>query len=211
MLPFSEPSFGYYAKFPIRGSIIRMGRPRKISDDELMAACGRAIGEHGPGFTLAQVAAEAGIAVGTVSGRFGSKHGLMLAMMTTAADHVAERMRAAAARHADPVAAVVAAVLVTAEGVGDPATTTNHLAQLGVDMSDPALRDGLTVLRSRIREVLRSLLAVAGLPGAPPPARAARIVAGLAHGTQLDWALAPAGTLSGRLRADVRAVLDAWR
>ena len=187
-----------------------MGRPRKISDDELMAACGRAIGAYGPGFTLAQVAAEAGVAVGTVSGRFGSKHGLMLAMMTGVVDTVEARMRAAAGRQRDPVAAVVAAVLVTAEGVDDPATTTNHLAQLGVDMSDPALRDGLTALRSRIREVLRSLLAAAALPGAPPPARAARIVAGLAHGTQLDWALSPSGRLRDRLRADVRAVLDSW-
>jgi AcrR family transcriptional regulator len=188
-----------------------MGRPRKISDDELMAACGRAIGAHGPGFTLAQVAAAAGVAVGTVSGRFGSKHGLMLAMMTAASDGVADRMRAAAARHTDPVAAVLAAALVTTEGVDDPATTTNHLAQLGVDMSDPALREGLAVLRGRVREVLRSLLAAAGLPAAPPPARAARIVAGLAHGAQLDWALAPSGKLRDRLRADLRAVLEGWR
>ncbi|MGH3879906.1 MAG: TetR family transcriptional regulator, partial [Actinophytocola sp.] len=149
-----------------------MGRPRKISDDELMAACGRTIGAHGPGFTLAQVAAAAGVAVGTVAGRFGSKHGLMLAMMTAASDGVADRMRAAAARHTDPVAAVLAAALVTTEGVDDPATTTNHLAQLGVDMSDPALREGLAILRGRVREVLRSLLATAGLPGAPRPARA---------------------------------------
>jgi AcrR family transcriptional regulator len=187
-----------------------VGRPRKISDDELMAACGRAIGAYGPGFTLAQVAAEAGVAVGTVSGRFGSKHAMMLAMMTVAAAAVEDRMRAAAARHKDPVAAVLAAVLVTAEGIDDPATTTNHLAQLGADMSDPALRDGLTVLRTRIRGVLRSLLAAAALPAAPPPARAARIVAGLAHGSQLDWALSPSGRLRDRLRADVRAVLDSW-
>ena len=176
-----------------------------------MAACGRAIGSHGPGFTLAQVAAEAGVAVGTVAGRFGSKHGLMLAMMTAASDGVEDRMHATAARHADPVAAVLAAVLVTAEGVDDPATTTNHLAQLGADMSDPALREGLAVLRARVTDVLRSLLAAARLPGAPPPARAARIVAGLAHGTQLDWALFPAGRLRDRLRADIRTVLEGWR
>ena len=124
---------------------------------------------------------------------------------------VAERMHAAAARQADPVSAVVAAALVITEGVTDPATVANHLAQLGVDMSDPALREGLSTLRSRVREVLRVLLAAAALRGAPPPARAARIVAGLAHGTQLDWALAPSGRLTDRLRADVRAVLESWR
>jgi hypothetical protein len=61
-----------------------------------------------------------------------------------------------------------------------------------------------------VRGVLRSLLAAAALPGAPPPARAARIVAGLTNGAQLDWALAPSGKLAGRLRADVRAVLGSW-
>ncbi|HWM06361.1 MAG TPA: TetR/AcrR family transcriptional regulator [Actinophytocola sp.] len=188
-----------------------MGRPRKISDEELLAACGRVIGRHGPGFTLAQLATEAGVAVGTVSGRFGSKHGLLLAMMTTASASVEQRMRAAAAKHTDPVNAVTAAVLVTAEAVDDQATTTNHLAQLGIDLSDPALREGLGVLRSRVRGVLRSLLAAAALPGAPPPPRAARIIAAMAHGTQLDWALAPSGKLADRLRADVRAVLASWR
>lgn len=187
-----------------------MGRPRKISDDELMAACGRAIGRHGPGFTLAQVAAEAGIAVGTVSGRFGSKHGLLLAMTTAAADGVAARMRAAAGRHRDPTDAILAAVLVTAQGVADPRTTTNHLAQLGTDLSDPALRAGLGELRAKVRGVLRSLLASAAFPDAPPPARAARVLAALAHGAQLDWALSPTGKLTDRLRADVGAVLMAW-
>ncbi|SFB62294.1 transcriptional regulator, TetR family [Amycolatopsis marina] len=187
-----------------------MGRPRKISDDELMAACGRAIGRYGPGFTLAQVAAEAGVAVGTVSGRFGSKHGLLVAMMTAGGAGAAQRMRSAADRHRDPAEAILAAVLVAAEGVDDPATTTNHLAQLGVDMSDPDLRDGLVAMRAEVRAVLRSLLAAAALPSAPPPARAARIIAALAHGTQLDWALSPTGKLRDRLRGDVRAVLDAW-
>lgn len=176
-----------------------------------MAACGRAIGQHGPGFTLAQVAAEAGVAVGTVAGRFGSKQGLLLAMMTAQSEGVAARMRAAAAAQPDPVEAVIAAVLVTAAGVDDPATATQHLAQLGVDLADPALRDGLAVLRGRVRRVLTTLFAAAALPGAPPPARAAGIVAAMAHGAQLDWALRPAGRITDRLRGDLRAVLTAWR
>jgi len=176
-----------------------------------MAACGRAIGRHGPGFTLAQVAAAAGVGVGTVAGRFGSKHGLMNAMMTTTTAHLAERMRVAAARQRDPVEAVLAAARVVTDGVADPAETTNHLAQLGVDMSDPQLRAGLAALRAEVRTVLRDLLATADLPAAPPPARAARIIAALANGTTLDWSIDPSGTLATRLRADLRAVLDAWR
>jgi AcrR family transcriptional regulator len=197
--------------FPNHGSITGVGRPRKISDEDLMAACGRVIGRHGPAFTLAQVAAEAGVGVGTVAGRFGSKHGLMSAMMTTTTAHLADRMRTAAARQSDPVAAVLAAARVVTEGVADPAETTNHLAQLGVDMSDPDLREGLAALRAEARSVLRDLLAAADLPGAPPPARAARIIAALAHGTTLDWSIDPSGPLTTRLRTDLSAVLEAWR
>jgi AcrR family transcriptional regulator len=188
-----------------------VARPRKITDEELLAACGRVIGRHGPGFTLGQVAAEAGVAVGTVAGRFGSKHALLLAMMTTAAEGVEQRMHAASATQDDPVAAVIAATLVTAEGLEDPATVTHHLAQLGTDLSDPHLRAGLRELRARVQGVLTGLFTGADLPGAPPPARAARIVDATAQGTQQDWALAPHGALTDRLRADLHAVLDAWR
>ncbi|GAB3449943.1 TetR/AcrR family transcriptional regulator [Actinophytocola sediminis] len=187
-----------------------MGRPRKISDDELVAACGQVIGRHGPGFTLAQVAAEAGVAVGTVSGRFGSKHGLLRAMMTSTIAGVEHRMRTAAAAVDDPVDAVTAAVLVTAEGLDDPATTTHHLAQLGVDLADPELRAGLREIRERVQQVLAELFASASLPGAPPPADAARVIDAMAQGTQQDWALRPVGRLTDRLRTDLLAVLTAW-
>lgn len=187
-----------------------MARPRKVSDDELMAACARAIGTHGPGFTLAQVAAEAGVAVGTVAGRFGSKQNLLLAMMTAGADGVVPLLRTAAAGH-DPIAAITAAALATTNGVDDPATTSNHLGQLGVDLADPALRTGFARLRAGVHEVLAELFATADLPGAPPPAQAARIVAAMAHGTVMDWALHPSGAIVDILEADLAAILNAWQ
>jgi AcrR family transcriptional regulator len=184
-----------------------VARPRKITDEDVMAACGRAIGRHGPAFTLAQVAAEAGVAVGTVAGRFGSKQGLLLAMTTAQSDVAEERMAAAAARHTDPVAAVLAALLVATDGVDDPATATNHLAQLGVDLADPALRAGLAVLRARVHRALAGLLTA--FPRAP--GNAARILAAMTHGAQLDWALEPKGRIGDRVRDDVTAILETWR
>jgi hypothetical protein len=60
------------------------------------------------------------------------------------------------------------------------------------------------------REELEPLLAAADLPGAPPPAAAARILTALAHGTQVQWAVAPRGSLADRLHADLDAVLRGW-
>jgi AcrR family transcriptional regulator len=188
-----------------------VARPRKITDEELVAACGRVIGRHGPGFTLSQVATEAGVAVGTVAGRFGSKHGLLLAMTTITTAGVEHRMHAAAAAADDPVAALTAAVLATAEGLDDPTTTSHHLAQLGTDLADQRLRAGLRALRARVQGVLTTLFAQADLPGAPPPAHAARVLDATAQGTQQDWALDPRGPLTERLRTDLDAVLTPWR
>ena len=187
-----------------------MARPRKVSDDELMAACGRAIGRFGPGFTLAQVAEEAGVAVGTVSGRFGSKRNLLLAMMTTGADGIVPWLRETAAGLA-PLDAIRRTMLVSGEGVADPATTSNHLGQRGVDLADPELRAGFARMRAGVREILTELFAAADLPGAPPPAQAARIVAAMAHGALMDWALDPSGEFADVLRTDLDAVLSAWQ
>jgi len=187
-----------------------MARPRKVSDEELIAACGRAIGRFGPGFTLAQVAGEAGVAVGTVAGRFGSKQNMLLVMMTMGAEGVAPLMRASAAG-LPALDAITAAVLTTTDAVSDPATTSNHLGQLGVDLADPALRAGFARLRAAVRAVLTELFTAADLPGAPPPEQAARIVAAMAHGALMDWALDPAGEVADVLRADLDAVLTAWR
>ncbi|MBB4912347.1 TetR/AcrR family transcriptional regulator [Actinophytocola algeriensis] len=186
-----------------------MARPRKVSDEELIAACGRAIGRFGPGFTLAQVAGEAGVAVGTVAGRFGSKQNMLLTMMTMGAEGAAPMMRAAAAGRA-PLDAITTTILATTEAVADPATTSNHLGQLGVDLADPALRAGFARLRAGVREVLTDLFTAADLPGAPPPAQAARIIAAMAHGALMDWALDPVGEFADVLRADLDAVLAAW-
>ncbi|WP_039739186.1 TetR family transcriptional regulator, partial [Saccharomonospora halophila] len=57
-----------------------MGRPRRISAERLLEAAGAVIGRVGPGFTLAAVAEEAGVSVGSVAGRFGSRHGLLVAL-----------------------------------------------------------------------------------------------------------------------------------
>ncbi|WP_157246730.1 TetR/AcrR family transcriptional regulator [Nonomuraea typhae] len=188
-----------------------MGRPQKISDAELIAACERAIAQWGQSFTLAHVALEAGVAASTVVTRFGSKRALLLRMMDLDSAALRQRMRAAADAQPDPVAAVLAAAIVVAQGVDDPETTANHLSQLAYDISDPTLRSGLAHMRDAYRAELQALLETAALPGAPKPALAARVLAALVHGVQIDWALAPEGHLMPSLKSQLAAVLDGWR
>ena len=185
-----------------------MARPRTISDDALVEAAGAVIGRRGPAFTLADVAAEAGVAAGTLIARFGSKRGLLLAVSRAARARTAARAWAAGSG----AAGVREAVLAGAEGLEDPAAAPNHLAQLGVDLADPELRATLVTDRRARREGLRRLVAGAGdLPRAPAPGRAADVLMALLDGTLLAWSLAPRGALRARLARDIDVVLDGWR
>lgn len=188
-----------------------MGRPKKISDGALLSACEQAIGLHGPNFTLAHVASVAGVSVGTVAGRFGSKHGLLLEMMSVATAALEDRMRRAGEAHSDPVAAVREALVIAASGVDDPETAAQHLGQLGADLADPGLREGFAAQRRAVCSVLTPLLESAELRHAPSAARGAAILAALFNGLLQDWALNPEGELMERVRHDLDTVLGAWR
>jgi AcrR family transcriptional regulator len=71
-----------------------MARPREISDERMLAAAGVVISRLGPAFTLADVAGEAKVAAGTLVNRFGSKHGLLVAMTKSAIEALRNEMRA---------------------------------------------------------------------------------------------------------------------
>lgn len=176
-----------------------MARPRTITDERLLDALGTAISRHGPGFTVADVAAVAGVSVGTVSQRFGSKHGLLKALSLAAVELVRAQVRAAPD--------VRTAILDVFRALDDASTAANHLSQLAVDLSDPELR----ALHGEFLAVLEAELAIhaGGVPGAPP--RAARILVCLAQGTAISWSVRPSGSLLDRLTEDIDAVLKGWQ
>ena len=192
-----------------------MARPRKITDERLLAAAGVAISRLGPGFTLADVAGEAGVAVGTLVQRFGSKHGLLVAMTRAAIDGMRNGMAVSVAATDDPVEAVANALVRAYAPLDDPGTAVNNLAQLAVDLADPELRglmaDFYAAAEDGLCPLLERAVATGALPGAPPAPVAARSLAAVADGTAVHWSARPAGGLCDRLRADLTAILDGWR
>lgn len=186
-----------------------MARPRHISDQRLIDAAGTVIARLGPGFTLADVAAEAKVAVGTVAQRFGSKHGLLVAMTKTAIDSMRGRMRVS--HNGDGVHAVVQALVTAYAPLDDRKTAANNLAQLAVDLADDELRGLMAEFYSVMEAEVAALMEAADLPKAPPPERAARVLTALADGTALHWSARPNGGLAERLGTDLYAVLDGWR
>lgn len=190
-----------------------MARPRQITDERLLGAAGVAISRLGPRFTLADVAAEAQVAVGTVAQRFRSKHGLLVAMTQGAIDAMRGQMRVSGG--GDPVGAVIHALVDAYAPLGDPATAANNLAQLAFDLADDELRrlmaEFYSVMEAELAVLVGDAVMAGDLPGAPQAAQAARILAAVADGTAVHWSARPEGSLGERLRADLSAVLSGWR
>jgi AcrR family transcriptional regulator len=175
-----------------------VARPRTITDERLLGALAQVIAMRGPAFTVADVAAEAGVSVGTVAQRFGSKHGLLVALSQAAIDQIPARIRSAET--------VLDALVNVYKDLDDPATVAHNLSMLANDLADPQLRLLLGRLYSVLADELGEL--VRGLPGAPP--QAARLLVSLANGTAIDWSVRPEGRLVDRLTADIGAVLEGW-
>jgi len=192
-----------------------MARPRTITDERMLTAAGTVIARLGPAFTLADVATEAQIATGTLVQRFGSKHGLLVALITAAIASMQRDMRAAVADVDDPVAAVTQTLSERFAPLDDPTTAASNLTQLAFDLADDDLRalmaEFYTVMEVELRPLLRRAVAAGALPGAPPVPVAARILTALADGTAIHWAARPDDSLCARLRADLAAVLTGWR
>lgn len=188
-----------------------MARPRKITDDRLLDAAGAVIGRKGPKFTLAEVAEEAGVAVGTVAGRFGSRLELLRALNVSARERIVRQFRAESTQAT--VARLRSALLEWFALLDDPVTAANSLAALAEDITEPVLREPLAELFGAVEAEVRALLRGAHdeLPGAPPPARAARILVALVQGTAFLWSVRPQGRLRTRLALDIDAILNGWR
>ncbi|WP_337662234.1 TetR/AcrR family transcriptional regulator [Actinoalloteichus sp. AHMU CJ021] len=193
-----------------------VARPRSTTDEQLIRAASAALAELGPRrLALAEIARRAGVVPATLVQRFGSKHGLHVAMSRASADEVRTTMRDAAKDAGDPVEAVRAAATSPYRALDNPDTAAHNLAALGTDLQDPELRQLLGEVYGRVSTELRRLVGAAvdagELPGAPAPEVAGSVLAALVNGSALHWSMRPEGSLVHRLLADVDAVLDGWR
>ncbi|MEV4380036.1 helix-turn-helix domain-containing protein [Streptosporangium sp. NPDC049644] len=189
-----------------------MSRPRATSDTEMLTATARAIGAHGPAtLTLAHVAAEAGVSPATLSQRFGSKRGLLLAFAADAAADAAAPYQRARAAHDSPLAALHAVADEFASHMSAPEEMANHLSMLQLDLADPEFRVHAAAHARAVDAALRELLtdAVAGgeLPCGTDVPRLARAVQITTYGSLLRWALTGDGDPTVLLHEDLDHLL----
>lgn len=192
-----------------------MARPVGTLDDALLDAADRVLMTEGPtGFTLARAAASAGVSAATSIKRFGSKERLFLWLSQRWVASLHEGLAEVVQDVDSPLQRLRAAALYNYHDLDNPATASNQLAALAIDLQNDEMRGWLHVGWDRVRRHLKqhaaAAVAAGELVGAPPPAQLARMVMATMEGGCLVWSVHPEGSLVDRLAADLDALLSGW-
>ena len=134
-----------------------MGRKQLVSTQALIAATTQAITARDDGsWSLADVAACAGVTPAAIVKRFGTKQGLLVAVTTAWADDFPVYDQAATP---DPLAHIEATLTAWVDDVCDPARAIGNLTLLFDELRDPvaraALRRGLDAQATHLHDALR--------------------------------------------------------
>jgi AcrR family transcriptional regulator len=192
------------------------GRPRTVSDEELLTATIKVMSRLGPvKMTLAAVAKEAGVTAATLVQRFGSKRGLMLKIAGDAAefgDSCFDMVRAA--HPASPLAALIAAATGMTQHAQTPEELANSLAFLQIDISDPDFYVHTLAMAKNTVAGYRALLKDAIAAGELKPhdtLRMARAINAVAGGSLISWAVFREGTAEKWVTRDLETLLAPYR
>jgi len=192
-----------------------MPRPIAIDEEDLFAAAEWVLLRHGPSaFTLARAAERARVSAATFIKRFGSKEKLFLRLSQRWVASLDGALRRAADEHGTALGKLRAVALHSYYALDNPATASNQLAALAIDLQNDAQRELLHVGWDQVRRHLarqaQRATSAGELVGAPPPAQLARIVLGAMEGGCLAWCVHPTGSLITRLQKDLDALLSGW-
>jgi len=189
-----------------------MGRPRTASDGQVLAGTARAIARLGPArLTLAAVGREVGLAPATLVQRFGSKRGLLLALVRHSTLTAADGFADTGTDGGQPLRALVDALAAKTEAL-TPEALSNHMAFLQLDLADPEFRQLAGEHARAVRDQIRASLDAAVDAGQLPrqdTGRLARSVQVAYNGALLTWALEPDGPVEERVRQEIEIVLAA--
>ncbi|HEV8581573.1 MAG TPA: TetR/AcrR family transcriptional regulator [Thermoanaerobaculia bacterium] len=191
-------------------------RPRKASDEEVFAATQRAMMRLGPAqLTLHEIAVEAGLTAGALVQRFGSKHGLLVAMMAKMSDWPRQFFAELRAAHGSPLAALYAYADCFGQMGETPATLAHHLSYLQLDLTDPDFLRYTSAQARATREELRALLDAAVAAGeltkGADTASLARAAEVTLSGSLMTWAFYRDKPLPAWMRDDLDRLFEPHR
>jgi AcrR family transcriptional regulator len=192
-----------------------LGRPRTITDEEILAALARAISRVGPArLTFAEVAAEAGVAAPTIAQRFGSKRNLLLAFSAQAPGELEDSFARARASHPTPLAALLSDPLGATRTMDSPSALAHHLAFLQLELADPEFHQHVLEHAHVARQQIRKLLDAAIKHGELRPCDTNSLAEAIQvtyNGALITWAIFRQGPLALWLRRQLEFTLWPFR
>jgi AcrR family transcriptional regulator len=190
-------------------------RPRTASDQDILAATNRVIANVGPRFTLADVAKEIGLAPATLLQRFGSKKGLILAVLSSGGGMSEDPLVTIRANASSPLGAVFDYAECFAQMAPSPEVLANHLAFLQMDLTDPDMHElafaQAKEARSTLRKFLNDAVAAGELKPETDTGRLATAIQSLTGGSLLSWAILREGTAKRFVRRDLETLIEPYR
>jgi AcrR family transcriptional regulator len=186
-----------------------------LNGDRLLDAAAQELAEVGPAaFTLAGAAERAGASAATYIKRFGSRHGVFMALNRRWADSVSDGIDSAVAMR-QGVDRLREAVLWGVPEMDVAAHAVNNLAVFALDLTHSDMRailhEGWMAQLHKITDLLTDIMRNGLLAAAPGPEQAARMLIALVEGTRIAWCVHPEGSLESLIRSHVDALLDAWK
>ena len=186
----------------------KVGRPQRVSDDEIFAAFAEVVTEHGPtGLSLNSVAKKLGLTGPALGYRFKNKQRLLLAFAEHQVNATDERFTRVAASAATPRDAIATALTELGSAATTKAQVANNLAMLHLDLTDEALGACAAHQSRIIRSHLVTMLAAAGVEESACDDLADDLYTTWS-GATITWAIGGTGPLSQWIEERIARVLD---
>ncbi|MEZ4457184.1 MAG: TetR/AcrR family transcriptional regulator [Gemmatimonadales bacterium] len=190
-------------------------RPQARSDAQLLEGAARVIGRIGiTRLTLADVAEELAISPGTLVHRFGSKRGLLMALLRRSVARSPQRRASRAPAGTSPYHRLLAMSEHLSSRVETPEALANNLAFLQVGLADPEIHRLMARQARALQRELETLVLAAIEAGELLPCDArklARAMRAAMDGTLLQWAIERKGRLAPLIRQNVETLLSGYR
>lgn len=191
-----------------------MSRPRTVSDADILDATSRVISRLGPStLTLADVSEESGLSPAGLVQRFGSKRGLMLALVRQRAAEARGEVAATRRAQPSPLEALMLVLTSIARVANTPQAVANQLCFQQMDLADPEFHQAAFDLARSMLTEIQALLDEAIGAGELVECDTeflARSVQTAANGALFTWAVYRQGTLDEWVRGEVEAVLEPY-
>jgi AcrR family transcriptional regulator len=192
-----------------------VGRPRAVSDAEVMAAVAAVLGRRGPGgLTLAEVGAEVGVSAPALMQRFGSKRALLLQFSKSEPGEVASHFARVRKKKGDPIEVLVRGLTQMASGMQAREELANNLAMLQMELTDPEFREHVVAHARETKLSIKALLDEAQEAGeiqADDTKRLTEAVYVTYSGTLLAWAIDGKGSLAAFMKRHLNDLLTPYQ